>query len=201
MMNGRPAIVVLAAGEGKRFSGPGHKLEQELGPGGETVLACTLRHAMETGLRVVVVCSDRLATLVANQVAQRDAVVLQDGPGKGGIGRSIAAGVGAAGDANGWLVLPGDMPMIRPATLNLVAEALKQFPVAYAQYRGRQGHPVGFSAELYSELLDLSGDQGARRIVARYPALAVELDDPGVLLDIDTREDLEQLLTETQRLS
>ena len=193
MMNGRPAVVVLAAGEGSRFMGPGHKLEQKLGPDGETLLARTLRHAMETGLRMVVVSSEALAPMVLNHVAARDAVVLPDDPAKAGMGHSIAAGVAAVGDANGWLIVPGDMPLLQPASMMAVADALRQFPVAYAQYRGRRGHPVGFSAELYSELLELRGDDGARRIVARYPAQAVEVDDVGVLLDIDTREDFQRL--------
>ena len=145
---------------------------------------------METGLRVVVVCSETLAPLVLNHVAARDAVVLQNDPQRTGMGYSIAAGVGATGDANGWLVLPGDMPLLQPATILAVAEALKDYPVAYAQHRGRRGHPVGFSAELYSELVELQGNEGARRIVARYPAQGVDVDDPGVLVDVDTREDL-----------
>jgi molybdenum cofactor cytidylyltransferase len=49
---------------------------------------------------------------------------------------------------------------------------------------------VAFGAELYSELALLGGDEGARRLVARYPAQGVEVDDPGVLLDIDTQDDL-----------
>jgi len=49
---------------------------------------------------------------------------------------------------------------------------------------------VGFAAELYSELMMLSGDEGARRIIARYPAIGVDVDDPGVLLDLDTEADL-----------
>jgi len=193
MMNGRPAVIVLAAGEGSRFVGQGHKLEQQLGPDGETLLARTLRHAMETELRVVVVCSEALAPLVMNHVAARDAVVLPSDPLRTGMGYSIAAGVGATGDANGWLVLPGDMPLLQPATILAVAEALKDYPVTYAQHRGRRGHPVGFSAELYSELLQLSGDEGARRIVARYPAQAVDVDDVGALLDVDTQADLQRL--------
>jgi len=36
----------------------------------------------------------------------------------------------------------------------------------------------------------LQGNEGARRIVARYPAQGVDVDDPGVLVDVDTREDL-----------
>ena len=74
-----------------------------------------------------------------------------------------------------------------------VAEVLEHEPIAYAQYHGRRGHPVGFSAELYSELAALEGDEGARRLLARYPAQAVELDDPGVLIDVDTAEDLQRL--------
>ena len=107
-----------------------------------------------------------------------------------GMGYSIAAGVGARPDAGGWLILPGDMPMVRPATMLAVAAALEHHPVAYAQFQGRRGHPVGFAAELYSELMMLSGDEGARRIVARYPAIGVDVDDPGTLLDLDTEADL-----------
>jgi molybdenum cofactor cytidylyltransferase len=72
-----------------------------------------------------------------------------------------------------------------------VASALEQHPVVYAQYHGRRGHPVGFSSEFYSELILLAGDEGARRLVARYPAHGEEVDDPGVLVDVDTQTDLE----------
>jgi molybdenum cofactor cytidylyltransferase len=82
------------------------------------------------------------------------------------------------------------MPLVRPDTLRRVAEELARHPAVFAQYRGRRGHPVGFSAELYSELVRLQGDEGARRLLARYPTQAVEVDDPGVLLDLDTEADL-----------
>jgi molybdenum cofactor cytidylyltransferase len=57
----------------------------------------------------------------------------------------------------------------------------------------RRGHPVGFATELYSELVTLSGDEGARRLVARYPAYGLEVEDSGVLVDVDTTADLERL--------
>ena len=62
----------------------------------------------------------------------------------------------------GWLVLPGDMPLVQPATLLAVARALDHHAVAYAQHRGRRGHPVGFAAELYSELADARAATKAR---------------------------------------
>jgi molybdenum cofactor cytidylyltransferase len=110
-----------------------------------------------------------------------------------GMGHSIAAGVAATGDAEGWLIVPADMPMLKASSILAVAQALEQYPVSFAQYKGQRGHPVGFNAELYSELIGLQGDEGARRILARYPSQGVEVDDPGVLLDIDTEEDLARL--------
>jgi molybdenum cofactor cytidylyltransferase len=187
-MQSRPTVVVLAAGKGSRFKGSAHKLEQSLGD--LSVLARTLRNAIESHLPVVVVTTPALAAQAAQVVAARDVVVVPPEQAALGMGHSIAAGVGARADAPGWLLLPGDMPMVRPATMLAVAAALGQHPVAYAQYLGRRGHPVGFAAELYSELAMLRGDEGARRIVARYPALGVDVDDPGVLLDLDTEADL-----------
>lgn len=195
MLKRRPVVVVLAAGRGSRFRGTGHKLQQPIGSGADTMLSRTLRHAIETRMRVVVVTNGLLAPSVQKLVAARDVVELPELDSRGrpalvGMGHSIAAGVSATGDADGWLIVPADMPLLRPSSMIAVAEAIEQFPVAYAQHRGRQGHPVGFSAELYSELVDLQGDEGARRLVARYPSQAVELDDPGVLIDVDTVEDL-----------
>lgn len=161
------------------------------------MLATTLQHAVATGLPVVVVTTESLAEQARHVVAAKDVVLL---PMVGsssaeplGMGYSIAAGVTSRPHAFGWLVLPGDMPMVQPASVLAVAKALVHHPVAYAQHQGRRGHPVGFAAELYSELATLSGDEGARRLLGRYPSYGVEVDDPGVLLDVDTEDDLHAL--------
>lgn len=190
-MRVRPTIIVLAAGAGSRYRGERHKLEELLGA--STVLGTTLRNASQTQLPVLVVTTAARAALVSKQVATRDILVVSDADAARGMGDSIAAGVAERSGATGWMVLPGDMPQVSPASMLAVATALEQYPVAFAQHRGRRGHPVGFSAELYSELVRLAGDDGARRIMARYPAHGVELDDPGVLLDVDTVADLEAL--------
>lgn len=201
-MKSRPAVIVLAAGRGSRFRGLHHKLMQGLGT--STVLATTLSNALATQLPVLVVTTEPLAELVSHHVATRDMVVL---PAVGspasqalGMGYSIAAGVAARSDASGWLILPADMPMVRTSTLLTVAQELDSHAIAYAQYRGLRGHPVGFAAELYSELVMLTGDEGARRLVARYPAQGVEVDDPGVLLDVDTEDDLARVRVAQQEM-
>jgi molybdenum cofactor cytidylyltransferase len=208
-MRFRPTIVVPAAGRGSRFGAAGasggsgasasaeHKLVQALGGG--TVLAATLRNAIESQLPVVVVTTAALAPLVGQHVATRDIVVLSAGEAARGMGYSIAAGVAERSGAPGWLVLPADMPLVRPGTLLAVASALEHHAVAYAQHKGRRGHPVGFAAELFSELILLDGDDGARRVLARYPAHAEEVADAGVLLDVDTPADLEAVRTAAAR--
>jgi molybdenum cofactor cytidylyltransferase len=204
-MKSRIVLVVLAAGQGSRFGPGGHKLSQKLGS--STVLGTTLGHALISQLSVVVVTTAALAPLAQLTVAASDVVVIpevsgaqktnkQKGAQRGesnlGMGYSIAHGVLARPQASGWLVLPADMPMVQPHTLQAVAAQLEHHAVVYAQHLGRRGHPVGFGAELYSELVALQGDEGARRLVARYPAHPVDVQDAGVLMDVDTPDDLEQ---------
>ncbi|MFZ5547224.1 MAG: nucleotidyltransferase family protein [Pseudomonadota bacterium] len=188
-----PTIIVLGAGRGSRYTGARHKLAEPLGD--ESVLCHTLRNALASGLPVIVVTTSRLVDQAAGILAKRDIVVIGDAAGiaPGGMGDSIAAGVSARPGAGGWLILPADMPLVRPATLAAVAAGLGPHPVAYAQYQGRRGHPVAFGAELFSELVRLSGEEGARRVLARFPGQAIEVDDPGVLLDVDTEADLTML--------
>ncbi len=194
-MDRSPCVIVLAAGSSSRYEGERHKLIEPLG--GATVLGLTILHAIESRLPVVVVTTAALAVEASRWVARRDLVLLPEvgtaGAGPLGIGYSIAAGVAARPNAPGWLILPGDMPLVRSTTLRAVADAIDQHPVAYAQYHGRRGHPVGFAAELYSELTQLAGDEGARRVISRYPSVEVEVDDPFVLEDIDTRADLDAM--------
>ena len=188
-MRFRPTIVVPAAGRGSRFGGTLHKLMQPLE--GSTVLGTTLRHAIESQLPVVLVTTAEMLPLAGQLLARRDIVVLNEGEAARGMGASIAVGISERSGAPGWLVLPGDMPMVQPGTLLAVAAALEQHPVVYAQHRGRRGHPVAFAAELYSELIQLNSDDGARRVMLRYPAHGEDTCDSGVLMDIDTPGDLE----------
>ncbi|HEY4065307.1 MAG TPA: nucleotidyltransferase family protein [Burkholderiaceae bacterium] len=194
-MDARPAVIVLAAGKGSRFKGTEHKLAQSLG--GQTVLGTTLSRAIESELPVVVVTTPALADVARGSIAARDVIIVPEVGSANttslGMGFSIAAGVSARPNASGWLILPGDMPQVRPATLQRVARELETHAIVFAQYKGRRGHPVGFSGELYSELVVLTGDEGARRLIARYPAFALNVDDPGVLVDVDTVADLESV--------
>lgn len=184
-MQGPPTIIVLAAGPASRFGAQGHKLAQVLGR--RTVLGTTLHQALATGWPVAVVVTPALVPLSAPLVATRDLVVLDEADAAQGLGACVAAAVVARGDAAGWVLLPGDMPQIQPAALTRIGQAIQEHPAAHAQHQGHADYPLAFAAELYSELARLRGDQGPRRLLARYPAVAVELGDPALPVSADLR--------------
>ena len=102
--------------------------------------------------------------------------------------------VGAA--AAGALIHLADHPMVRAETFAAVVDSYRRagMPIAIARYRGRRGHPVLFARELFVELAAAPEDQGARAVVLADPSRVayVDVDDPGVLADLDTPEDLER---------
>lgn len=163
-----PVILVLASGRGDRFrasGGAGSKLQALLA--GRPVLEHTLAAARASGLPFHL-----------------------EGAGHPGMGDSIAAAVRATADAGGWLVLPGDLPLVRPESLRAVAAALQGASVVVPMHQGARGHPVGFAAEHGAALQALTGAEGAAAIVRAARPLRLELEDEGVVTDVDTVEDL-----------
>ncbi|MCJ0762308.1 nucleotidyltransferase family protein [Variovorax terrae] len=167
-----PVVIVLASGRGERFAASGgtvHKLRALLA--GRPVLEHTLDAVRASGLPWH----------------------LEDA-GHPGMGDSIAAAVRATQGAAGWLVLPGDLPLIQAASLRQVAAALARQPVVVPHHGGERGHPVGFAAVCREALLGLKGNQGAVHIVRSYAAMNsiadIELGDIGCVTDIDTVADL-----------
>ena len=111
-----------------------------------------------------------------------------------GMGASLAFGVAAVPEAAGWLVALADMPFVRPGTVQAVARRLRDGGrIVVPCHRGKRGHPVGFGRLHLGELLGLTGDQGGRSLLERGPddVELVETEDHGVLIDIDSRSDLE----------
>jgi len=113
----------------------------------------------------------------------------------GGLGASIAAGVAATRDSDGWIVALADMPRVSSVISAAVAESIARGALIAAPVfapTGERGHPVGFSAFLLGELLALTGDQGAKAILKRRAGEweALPVDDAGVLFDVDHPHDL-----------
>jgi molybdenum cofactor cytidylyltransferase len=112
-----------------------------------------------------------------------------------GMGTSLAAGVRATTDADGWIVALADMPFIRPETIRIVTKAIQEgVAIAAPSFHGERGHPVGFARRFLEELSSLRGEDGARQFLKRHPEWVklLEVDDPGVVRDIDEPSDLER---------
>jgi molybdenum cofactor cytidylyltransferase len=77
------------------------------------------------------------------------------------------------------------MPMIAPATVINVVAASRRSHGGCSELARSRGHPVGFAAECRPELLTLQGDRGARDVLAAHPPHLIDVDDPGILTDID----------------
>ncbi len=174
--------ILLAAGAATRFGGG--KLLAELADG--RCLAehscAALRPAVNRLIAVVRPGSDALAARLAAAGAE---VCICADAGQG-MGASLAYGVAQAPEADGWLIALGDMP--------LVADALRAgAPIAVPVAAGRRGHPVGFAQRFATELMALSGDAGARTILASHAAdiIEVPISDARTWLDVDTGDDLE----------
>ncbi len=109
-----------------------------------------------------------------------------------GLSDSLRAGLKATPEATGWIIALADMPQVKPATVTAVHQALSEgAPIVACRHRGLRGNPVGFSSRFRSELMALQGDQGARGLLERHADEVhwLEVDDPGILLDIDVPAD------------
>jgi molybdenum cofactor cytidylyltransferase len=184
-----PTGVLLAAGASRRFGAD--KLLASL-PDGSPMGAASCR-AMRSALRHVVAVVRPGDERLASVLASCGATVVPCARADEGMGASLACGVAASADANGWVVALADMPWVRPATIRAVADAIAAgASLAAPVHRGERGHPVGFAAAHRGALMALAGDAGARAILARddIALVRIDVDDPGVLRDVDLPRDL-----------
>ena len=194
--------ILLAAGRGERFDATGRQLKllqtRRSGPGSGVPLALAAARALRTtvGTVIAVVRAGREPNQAHLRRLLQDAgcTVVDCAPGRRedeGMGRSIARAVAERPHAAGWIVALADMPAIDPATIAAVRTAIAAGAACAAPYfEGRRGHPVGFGAVCGAELAALRGDQGARAVLERHPMLRIDVDDPGILLDVDRAADL-----------
>lgn len=189
--------IVLAAGRGQRFGG--EKLTAVLD--GQPLVAGALTTAFRAPARRVFVAVGPdpkirdAVDVVARRLAETDRLVIVAVEDViAGMGVSLAQAARATpDDARGVFVFLGDMPRIDPRTPKRLAAALRRSEDIVAPvHLGRRGHPVLFGAAWLPALRALSGDEGARSLIASAEARLVQVavDDPGVCLDVDRPEDL-----------
>jgi molybdenum cofactor cytidylyltransferase len=164
-----------------------------------------LRHALPHGVPIAVQSARTLRAELSEVIAvvrTRDAAADFEREGcrvalcenaHEGMGASLACAARAAGPQDGYLVALADMPFVRRTSIAAVRAAIETGAAIAAPYfRARRGHPVGIAGRFHEELINLKGDEGARRLLAENERALVKIPvgDPGVIRDIDRPEDL-----------
>lgn len=189
-----PCAVILAAGQGRRYrQASGDDQDKLLAPcrGRDGVLRPVLEQVLvnlpgEIVRRVLVTTVHR--PLVVELGSAHGCEVLQ--LDSAGMGHSLATAVAACADADGWLVLLGDMPFILADTTRQVVDSMAAQQISVPRWGGELGHPVGFGRRYGEALRGLSGDRGARPLFASGRVVEVPVSDPGVVWDVDVPQAL-----------
>jgi molybdenum cofactor cytidylyltransferase len=191
--------ILLAAGFGRRFDPDGHsnKLLAPLADGRPVAWhsAQAMLSALPETYAVVRDADDALADVLRSA----GCIVIAVPAARDGMGYALAGGIAhSPPPASGWMVGLADMPWITPDTMQAMTASLacgtgtepQATRIVVPRYQGERGHPVGFATAHGPALRALTGDEGARTLLQQHPLTWMEIDDPGVLRDVDTPADL-----------
>lgn len=193
----RIALIILAAGKSTRF--PGNKLLAKVDD--ESMIGRVVRVALESKVDEVVVVTGHDAERIEAEVRRlrdpRLRIIFNPGY-EGGQSTSVKAGVRAVMDSDAVMILPADVAFVEPQDIDAVREKFLETraPIVVATHRGRHGHPILLSRELFPEILRISEERyGLKEVVNRHRGEVVEAEaGPYTVKDIDTPEDLEEAL-------
>jgi molybdenum cofactor cytidylyltransferase len=182
--------VVLAAGESKRMGRP----KQVLPYGRSTILETVLDHVLASPVDGTLVVLGAAADKVAPLLAKLPVETIVNPDFRSGMLSSVQRGIRALpASARAALIFLGDQPAVGPETSGRVLAAYRVSGrgIVLPVHAGRGGHPLLIDLKYRAEIDGLSAGIGLRELLVRHPddIFRVEIDDPGVLLDIDTPED------------
>ena len=190
------SAIILAAGEAKRMG----TLKQLLPLGQSTLLGKTIEHVAASRVDETIVVLGCQAETIISRLQGAPVKIVVNPCYREGMSTSIVTGLkAAAATADAVMLVLADQPLIDSQVINQILDAFNSHRrgIVVPTYRGKRGHPVVISLNYKAELLALRGDIGAREIIARHPedVLEVEVDFPGITIDIDTEEDYSSLRT------
>ncbi|PZP43386.1 MAG: 4-diphosphocytidyl-2C-methyl-D-erythritol kinase [Azospirillum brasilense] len=191
------AALVLAAGLSRRM-GPVNKLLAE-DAAGRPMIARTVDHVLASRAEPVIVVTGHERERVEAALAGRPVRFVHAPDHAEGLSASLRAGLGAVpAVCEGALVCLGDMPLVGPGTLDRILDGFDPAAgrsVVQPVHEGQPGNPVLWGREFFTEIGALTGDRGARGLLALHAAhlAAVPVTEDSVLRDFDTPEALERL--------
>lgn len=191
---------MLAAGMSRRMGTP----KQLLRIAGKPVLEVTLSQVRESNVDEIVLVLGFAADEVKNGIPTQNIKVVRNEGYQQGMGTSLRAGIAAVDPgAKAALIVLADQPFVQSNTLNQLIEFHQETgaQIVIPIYKGFRGNPVLLDRSIFPELQGLSGDVGCRAIFGSHTENIRKLavDDEGILLDIDSRDDFERLTKSSAR--
>ena len=194
----RIAAVVLAAGRSSRFRAAGGAEETKLVAklDGVPIVRRVVEAALASRARPIIVVVGHARGAVEAALAGAPATIAFNPDFETGIAASLRTGLTATpADADGAVVLLGDMPNVAPRLIDDLIGAFEARPAALAVSpirEGRRGNPVLIGRPLFNQAMQLIGDEGARRLlVSLDPGAVIDIASTAdVAFDVDTPDDL-----------
>jgi molybdenum cofactor cytidylyltransferase len=195
--NAQVSAVILAAGTSTRMG----QAKQLLPLGGTTVLARTIDNVRSAGLVEMVLVLGASAEAIRRQLPQsllEGLKVVVNQAYRQGMASSLREGLSALDPQTGaTLIILGDQPFVRPQTLHQIIAGYHRSgaQIVIPSHQGKRGNPVLLSRSVFPEVMALEGDTGCRAIFPNHldAILKVEVEDLGILLDIDNQDDYDRL--------
>jgi molybdenum cofactor cytidylyltransferase len=193
-VNAKIAAIVLAGGRSSRM-GPGNKLLEPIA--GKPIVAHVAGAALKSGADPVIVVTGFDAPRVAVALGELSVTIVHNAAFDDGLSSSLKAGLSALPpDSDGALILLGDMPAIEGSVLSaLMAAFTGRDAICVPVHDGRRGNPVLWGAAYFDEIMRLSGDVGAKSLMARHSEHVTEVPagSDSIFADVDTPADLARL--------
>jgi molybdenum cofactor cytidylyltransferase len=190
---GSVAGVLLASGMSRRFAG-GNKLLAEID--GEPMVRRVAAAYLQGGLSPVLVVVGYGSDEVSQALADSPVELVHNSAYREGQSRALIAGVQSLPSHTRAAVIGvADQPLLVSSVISGIVELYRSTnaPLVVPRYAGQRGNPALFDRSLFSELLQVKGDEGGRFVLRRHADriawLDVDLDAVGA--DVDTLEDLE----------
>ncbi len=182
--------VILAAGSSTRMGSQKLLLPYRV----STMIETVVDNVLSSGIEKIMVVLGADHVRVKKALAQKPVAFCYNVEHKKGMLSSVTCGIRALPeDANAALFYLGDQPNIPPKVTNTVIQAYNEAirGIVIPVYNYRRGHPLLVDLKYRNEIYKLDLEKGLRSLMHLFPedVLEVEVDEPGILVDIDTRED------------
>lgn len=190
------SLVILAAGKSERF-GENKMLVNVLG---EPLIRRVVKNALNSQVDEIIVVLGYMASEVKKALHDLPCKTVLNENFEEGMSSSVKKGLSKVSkNAEAVLFLPGDYPLVTAEDINKVISKFKETraEIVIASYKGKPGHPILFSRKLLDEIKQIrEEEQGLKAVVRKHgeKIILAETNSPGVLMDVDTKEDLNKLL-------